>query len=105
MTVLVQLYPRTHPDTQLSTCFADYDGDGYPDRDWAFCSTELSVDTEITIWGESGRFGWRVQSAGDVDGDGLDDILASAINNLGGIFFGGAVYLVSWIDTGDHELS
>ena len=91
---IADLFPRIHPDTLLPTCFADYDGDGYPDRDWGFCDTALtSDDSEGMLLGTDGKFGWDVAYAGDVDGDGLDDVLASAIYNSEGVFFGGAVYL------------
>ena len=91
---IADLFPRFHPDTQLSACFADYNGDGYPDRDWNFCDSELtSADSEGVILGTGGKMGWDVVYAGDVDGDGLDDVLASAIYNSEGEFFGGAVYL------------
>lgn len=91
---IADLFPRLHPDTQLLSCFADYDGDGYPDRNWDFCDSNMSIDdAEINIAGSDGKLGWSVAYAGDVDGDGLDDILASAITNSSSVFFGGAVYL------------
>ncbi len=43
-------------------------------------------------------FGKSVSSAGDVDGDGLDDLIIGAPDAVGGIFYSGEAYLITGAD-------
>jgi len=97
----------------------DLDGDGLGDllvgaeRDdsggsnsgaaYIFLAASLGSSSEIAIadadyqWvGESGsdRAGYSVSGAGDVDGDGLDDVIVGAYKESTGAYHGGAAYLV-----------
>ena len=96
----------------------DVDGDGVYDHIWSapnasqngqnngkvslFFGTSLQETTsisaqfgDINFRGENNGdlLGWSIASAGDVDGDGLDDILMSAPRSDRGNTDGGAVYL------------
>ena len=84
---------------------------------WEDCPTTQSMSEAAYIFlGESGgdQAGYETSSAGDIDGDGLDDILVSAIQNeeTGGAS-SGKVYLIlgsslqtsSTIDLGNADYS
>ncbi|MCB9777299.1 MAG: FG-GAP repeat protein [Alphaproteobacteria bacterium] len=73
---------------------------------------DLSGDVYLTdaagIWaGEAGgdQAGYALSSAGDIDGDGLDDFLVASPFHDGSATDGGAVYVVSGPGTGTHSLS
>ena len=106
---LANHYPRIHPDTQLLSCFGDTDGDGYPDQSWGFCSSIQNLaQAEYVFIGEnsSDYAGYSISSAGDIDGDGLDDILIGAYRNDAGgsnagksyLFLGSSLGSISEID-------
>jgi len=84
----------------------DINGDGYDDilsssRDLGFLISGISGDTLLRINGPYqpglpfSNFGAIVSSAGDMDGDGLDDILISAPWYSGRNINGGRVYAYS----------
>ena len=61
------------------------------------------ADADVTLNGTApaDRAGWSVASAGDVDGDGADDVLVGAPLNDDNGSYAGAAYLVhggSWLD-------
>jgi hypothetical protein len=58
----------------------------------------------LTAEAPGDRAGWSVDSAGDTDGDGLDEILVGAPFASGGFEEGGAVYLVHGSVEGVHSL-
>ncbi|MFT5684500.1 MAG: parallel beta-helix repeat protein, partial [Myxococcota bacterium] len=64
-----------------------------------------SADATLTGEDAGDSAGWSVSSAGDVDGDGFDDVLIGAPYNAGGGFWSGAAYLVSGPITADLSLS
>ncbi len=49
--------------------------------------------------------GWSVTGAGDVDADGIDDILVGAPYRDTGAYWGGSVYLLLGPVSGEHSLS
>ena len=65
------------------------------------------ADAEAILIGEDSTdyAGWSVSSAGDVDGDGLDDILVGAYNDEEGGSSAGAAYLVLGGVSGEEDLA
>ena len=64
--------------TDPIACLTDADGDGYSHRLWSTCFADQAFsDGRVQFIGENkdDRSGWSVSSAGDVDGDGLGDII------------------------------
>jgi hypothetical protein len=81
------------------------DDDGGSDAGAAYIILGSSLGTSSTIdlfnadyklVGESSgdRVGWSVSSAGDVDGDGLDDVLVGALADDDGGHYAGAAYII-----------
>lgn len=60
------------------------------------CSNVSSIDDEIVLWGrdDTSRLGASLAFAGDVDGDGREDLLAAAPGEARVLGKKGAVYLV-----------
>jgi len=82
----------------------DCAGDGDIDCDlWA---TTVLSDAPLALLGEAAgdRAGWQVASAGDVDGDGLGDILVGAPAKSSSLRGAGAAYLVLGLPWGDRDL-
>ena len=90
-------YPGGAPYTSATACLTDLDGDGFSDRSWSLCpASHTSADAEYRFMPENttSSAGRGVDIVGDVDGDGLDDIIISdpsAQNSLGEII--GKVYI------------
>jgi len=87
-------------DDVLVGAWAEASGGGYAGAAYLvfgpFSGTvDLSV-ADAKLVGESagGGAGWSVSGAGDVDGDGLDDILVGAQWENSGGYYAGAAYLV-----------
>jgi hypothetical protein len=55
---------------------------------------DLSTSADIQIVGESNDAGGSVASAGDVDGDGLADIIIGAMSDHDGAYYAGSAYIV-----------
>ena len=65
-----------------------------------------NADYKIMGEGANETSGFSVSGAGDVDGDGLDDVLIGASYNSDGASYGGAVYVVLGGSLGqDYEIS
>ncbi|MBD3219997.1 T9SS type A sorting domain-containing protein [bacterium] len=92
----------------------DVDGDGYSDvivgsPDWTDTGylhhghawvllggpggLLSSFDLDVSGSQDEGEFGYSVASAGDVDGDGYDDVLVGMPSHEGGLYENGRVYL------------
>lgn len=77
-------YPGAANLTDSNACLSDADGDGYADRLWSICPVSKSLDdARYTFLGESpySDTGFSATIAGDVDGDGLDEIFISSKDN------------------------
>jgi len=70
----------TDDDDVTATWYEDADGDG----------DGIDADRD----GESGYFPCSLAGAGDVDGDGRDDVLVGAVRNLDGGHAAGKAYLL-----------
>ena len=74
-------YPGGAPLTDATACLTDADGDGYSDRLWSICPTSQDLgDARFTFEAEGlyNSIGYSNSVSGDVDGDGLDDILIAS---------------------------
>jgi hypothetical protein len=89
-------------DDVLVGAIGDNDGGGYAGAAYVVLGASLGTTSTIDLSnadyklvGESSdRVGWDVSSAGDVDGDGLGDVLLGAHENDDGGQDAGAAYLV-----------
>ena len=63
-------------------------------------TTGLTNSIPIIFQGSGSRFGFRTSGAGDVNGDGFDDILVAAESDTASLYFGNA----SGLDTGNSVL-
>jgi len=75
---------------------------------WALDTDLYAADASFLGEADGDLAGATVAGAGDVDGDGYDDLLISAPNSSGGVQFGGQVYLVLGASTGwapDEDLA
>ena len=73
-------FPGAAPLTDPSACLTDVDGDGLADRQWDLCDQMLDVsESNLAIVG--GSYGFMANNAGDLDGDGFDDLYAFNYNN------------------------
>ena len=98
----------------------DLNGDGYDDvivggesyhlswvdegRVWVFFGSDSGL-ADTPAWSEVGwqpdaRFGWSVAGAGDVDGDGFDEIAVGAVEQEEGQFDEGRAYVHSGSSSG-----
>jgi len=67
-----------------------------------------AVDADIMFVGEEAgdRAGWSVAGGGDLDGDGMDDVIVGAYAaDPGGVSNAGAVYVMTGISAGTTDLS
>jgi len=65
------------------------------------------ADADARLLGEAGgdNAGFAIAGAGDLDGDGLDDLIVGAFGSAGGAADGGAVYILyGGLAAGDHSL-
>jgi hypothetical protein len=91
--------PATHPGALELTDGLDNDCDGVVDL-----SPLTGADAKLL--GEApGDQAARVAHAGDIDGDGLDDILVGSQFQDGGAEDGGALYLLLGVPTGEVSLA
>ena len=70
-------FPGAAPLTDPVACLTDIDGDGESDRLWDLCDQYQDTDSarlEISVSNDAEN----VVKAGDVDGDGIDDVLMVA---------------------------
>ncbi len=99
---------EVHPGATDGCDGRDEDCDGEVDEE---CppgpSGEMSLaDAEARLLGTVGSFaGWGLDGAGDVNGDGFEDILVSAYKESSLEEFGGAAYLVNGPVSGDVDLA
>jgi hypothetical protein len=89
-------------DIIVGAHYAEYGGSN-AGKAYLVLGASLGVDSEIDLVhadyafiGEAAgdKAGWSVSSAGDVDGDGLDDLLVGAHDNDDGGSYAGKAYLV-----------
>ena len=105
----VAMYPDDNDGDGFSPCAsdcADADASIYPGRwdppgdgiDWDCDGTDSTglefIGVPFVGEGRSDYSGWSISSAGDVDGDGLDDILIGAQGNDDGYDNAGKTYLM-----------
>jgi len=86
------------PISEICNDGVDNDGDGGIDCIDPDCdrNPECPVEMSLELLGEQAysRAGWSISSAGDVDGDGLDDVLIGAPNRHAHMGNNGKVYLM-----------
>ncbi|MFH1469653.1 MAG: MopE-related protein, partial [Pseudomonadota bacterium] len=104
-------HPGAYDSADLAAELDCDDHDRFPRPDW-LCATLMDGEyslagADVKLLGEAAgdQAGYSVASAGDVNGDGLDDLLVAALYEDSGDTDAGAAYLVLGPATGTSNLS